>query len=176
MSIDHLSENEMQEYLEGVSGDKRPEIEDHLKQCEACRVQITAYRHIFKGFNREPENIFSEDLEDTVLEKIRTTDPVKSKVKNPLFYLLPAGIGLGMIVAFIIRSDTFSVLAEQYNFITQEVLLTITAFSDLLNSSNLRIEYLIIFLVFFLIYSTLDRVFFSNEYKNDNGKPTADLQ
>ncbi|MCP4725538.1 MAG: hypothetical protein GY863_10900 [bacterium] len=176
MSVDHLTENEMQEYLEGASGDKQPEIEDHLKQCEACRVQITAYRHIFKGFNGEPENIFSDDLEEIVLEKIRTTDPVKSTVKNPLFYLLPAGIGLGMIVAFIIRKNIFSVLTEQYNYITREVLLSITALSDILNSNDLRIEYLVIFLVFFLIYSTLDRVFFSTEYKNENGKPTADLQ
>lgn len=97
MSIIHLSDEQLQLYLDDGSNEKSSFIEEHLRCCEQCRQQLAAYHSVIDELNTEPENVFSPGFESIIIDKIQEKANKILKIKN--FFFHAAAIVFVMIIS-----------------------------------------------------------------------------
>lgn len=87
MSLDHLSEDELQSYCRGQYTKEKTAVAHHLQTCVYCRRQLAAYTYINDEFDHVPAGIFSVNFETRIIEKIMDLEGRRFHLKD---YLLPA--------------------------------------------------------------------------------------
>ena len=97
MSIIHLTDDQLQFYLESGIGKDNSSVETHLQTCEQCRQQLEAYTFVFSELNSESDEVFSPGFESDIIKKIQKSISVKSKIKTCLLY--SAAIIFGSIIS-----------------------------------------------------------------------------
>ena len=97
MSIIHLTDEQLQLYLEGGISQETSLIEEHLYSCEDCRLQLAAYRSVFTELNVEPAEVFSPGFESGIIENLWDKVNKKFQIKN--FLLHAAAILFGAIIS-----------------------------------------------------------------------------
>ncbi len=68
MSINHLSDDQIQEYLDGLSSEV---THIHLEKCAACRENLKAYQNLYKHLQGDTPFELPSDFEDKVMSNIR---------------------------------------------------------------------------------------------------------
>jgi len=158
MSIDHLSDEELQSYLDEKSIRNKAAVEHHLQSCIHCRRQLTAYRLIHAEFHAEPEKTFSDDFEDDVIKRIHEIESRRFQLKNYLllFFSMTLCISLG----------AYGFLKIQYGSIVNQTFHDSwnslkMLFHDLTQGSELftgTIEIILFAGIIVLIFSLLDNI------------------
>lgn len=75
MIINHLSENEIQQYVsEPLLCDES--IAAHVVSCRSCNEQVKAYQLLYSGIQQQSKPAFDFDLSNLVLSQL---DPAKPK-------------------------------------------------------------------------------------------------
>jgi predicted anti-sigma-YlaC factor YlaD len=97
MSIIHLTDEQLQLYLQGGRSQETSLIEEHLYSCEDCRLQLAVYRSVFTELNVEPADVFSPGFESGIIENLRDNVNKKIQIKN--FLLHAAAILFGAIIS-----------------------------------------------------------------------------
>lgn len=70
MNTKHLSEELLQQVaIEGVNN--YPSEGEHIKNCEACQLQLLVYQELLVGIEHSPTPAFHFNLQETVLQNIR---------------------------------------------------------------------------------------------------------
>jgi len=90
--MNHLTDEQIQEFAEGLMPEKNNEIEEHLKSCRNCRVEVEAYRNLFAELNEEMDSALSNTFVDSVMTKIAMESSAKSKFKYLNILLVALGI------------------------------------------------------------------------------------
>ena len=70
--MNHLSEQEVFEYIDGRPDTLRDEAARHLAECERCRQTIALHRKIATGASHAGAGIVSKDFTKRVMRDIRT--------------------------------------------------------------------------------------------------------
>jgi len=65
--VRHLTEEEIQAHLDGVSGEYDAEIVRHLGTCRRCREVLGTYRALYAGLSADPAYPIPHDLAGSVL-------------------------------------------------------------------------------------------------------------
>ncbi|MFC1563930.1 anti-sigma factor family protein [candidate division KSB1 bacterium] len=170
MSGEHLTENEMQEYLDGMSGERSAGIKEHLMKCESCRLQMAAYRYIFSGYDNEPEDIFSDELEDNVIVAVGNTYSLKGQVKEILYYLLITAAFLSPVIIIFIWGEVSNLISLSFLSILTTLGETYTSLLGLLQIDAININYIVVIGIFAVVYSLLDRILFSRYIRREEKK------
>jgi len=55
MAINHWSEEQIQEFLDGESSISKSLFEDHLKTCPVCRKSFQYYQNLYRGLKQDPK-------------------------------------------------------------------------------------------------------------------------
>ncbi len=166
MPVKHLTEKEMQDYIDNPAGNRFSEIKNHLDSCEQCSYQYSAYMHIIEGCMIESEDIFTEKFEDTIIRKISRPQIEIIPEKKWMFLTIPAAVFLCMLISYFIFPLIFPFL-ERFLYTTlqvagQPVFYLISA----LDVADIGVEHLTVIGVFVLIFSYLDRILFSKYQMN----------
>lgn len=66
----HLTENEIQEYLDGNLSRRRTDALNHAQTCDFCRNRINEYQQLYQGLAGETEFQLPVTFSDTVLAKL----------------------------------------------------------------------------------------------------------
>jgi hypothetical protein len=107
MSIEHLTEEELQSYTDGRDTENMDTVESHLQTCVYCRQKLAAYQFINEECCVEPEYEFSMDFEDVVIERILATESERFLLRTyTLLFLMITCTGLAICI-----------LAYQYRYL-----------------------------------------------------------
>lgn len=94
VSDNHLSDRQLQAYLDGAAGADRDSIEAHLRRCNACRSQLNLYRAVEKELSTSPGFMLSADFAEQVIEQADPRPSLKAnRFENlSIVFLLVSGV------------------------------------------------------------------------------------
>jgi hypothetical protein len=97
MELNHLSDEQIQEYLDNSNPAGRAEIENHLQQCRSCSHRLQIYQNIYRQLRRDMIPDLSANFAGSVLAKIKTSRDKKTNFWENIFIivLLLAGAMVG---------------------------------------------------------------------------------
>ena len=101
MNSKHLSDEEIQNFLDNSQNTGRSETESHLSSCRACREAVEAYRTVFAGLRSKPQDLLSVEFTDTVM----ATLPEKSRPGRAYGILSAAGLAVILIAGLFITQQ-----------------------------------------------------------------------
>ena len=82
----HMSDNEIQEYLEqSVTAEKKREFENHIKACEKCQYEVSSYRELSTILEESGDPVLTPGLADRVMVKLENNTRADALTKNSLF-------------------------------------------------------------------------------------------
>ncbi len=96
----HLSDEEIQKYLDEDPSLNKTKFEKHLKSCHICQPNVQVYRQLYTGLSDETGFLLSANFSDSVVSQLK-----QSKEKSYNFFetalLIIAGLfSLGLISYF----------------------------------------------------------------------------
>jgi len=94
MAVRHLSDSEIQDYLDGNISDR--EILSHLNQCRRCQSRVNQYRSLFAGLAKDRIPPLPSGFSAKVMNKI-TAEEKLSRDFPWAFLLVAAGLLAGLI-------------------------------------------------------------------------------
>lgn len=96
----HISDQDLQHYVDGDKSVNRLEIEDHLRICNFCQVNLSAYKQLFSGLKNEAGFMLSANFADAVVSRVEGKSDAKFDLFEIGFVIISALIGLGLLVYF----------------------------------------------------------------------------
>ncbi len=93
----HLSENEIQEYLDNTDFTGKQEIITHLDGCQLCRNRVKEYETLFFQLEKAEPGELSPDFAAKVMSKIKAEAPARSPRPVWSIALSIAGVILGLV-------------------------------------------------------------------------------
>lgn len=98
--MNHLSDEDLQKYLDKDPELNRAQIDRHLKNCDRCRQHYMVYKHLYAGLSDEAGFMLSANFSESVVSRIR-----KKREKTYSFFesvlLAIAGLfSVGLLIYF----------------------------------------------------------------------------
>jgi hypothetical protein len=97
MAMKHLSENEIQEYLDNSDSAGRQKIITHLDGCQLCQNRVKEYESLFFHLKKAEPDELSADFTAKVMSKIETEAPAHEPRSAWAMVLSIAGVILGLV-------------------------------------------------------------------------------
>lgn len=110
MAINHWSDEEIQEFLDGKSSISKSLLEEHLKICAACGKSFQYYRNLYSGLRQDPRFQLPANFTQKVISRIPQFAEARARFKFSDIFIGSIGIAalLGVMIFFI----DFSIIAE----------------------------------------------------------------
>lgn len=100
----HLSDEEIQDFLDGNLPERNQEIERHLSECESCRVEVKHYRRLAAALAADTGQDLAAGFADRVMVRV-SAEPV-ARPRAVLFERLAmALVGAAMVVVAAVFLD-----------------------------------------------------------------------
>ena len=106
--MNHLSDDQLQSYLENKKLTNSDDIQDHLNNCEVCKTNLNAYRKIYDVLASEEIPELSHNFVQSTIEKLESSNDQKWTVLENITISIMFVISLGISVYFL---DYFNVLS-----------------------------------------------------------------
>ncbi|MFQ5633173.1 MAG: anti-sigma factor family protein [bacterium] len=113
----HLSDEDLQAYLDGVHGVNRVETEAHLMICKDCQHALEAYRHVYTALQNEPSSVFSLASENAIMQKISIESEKFGQAIEWLLFAISAIFGLAMTGYILMTAVTGEQLSDFVQYI-----------------------------------------------------------
>jgi hypothetical protein len=97
MPLKHLTDDRLQEYLDGNIGEQDMELIVHLRTCDQCRRKLETYRLLYDGLKHLPEPDFPPDFAASTAALLPTEQKGATAHKLP-GYLLPVLGGVASLL------------------------------------------------------------------------------
>ena len=95
MAIKHLSEEQIQDYVDRITISNREEIEDHLNSCSICQTNLEAYYQVFSSLKSEKPVELSPDFANKVISSLKPNNGKYWQHLELFFLVLIAIAGIG---------------------------------------------------------------------------------
>ncbi|KPJ59365.1 MAG: hypothetical protein AMJ46_11560 [Latescibacteria bacterium DG_63] len=157
--MNHLSDEDIQAYLEGEAVAKKARVENHLRECPACRRVFEEYRNLYDALADEECFAPAMDLAEQTLRKLRIAEKDK-----PLREYLDTVVGaLGITIALAVAAWAYVGLGgprpdfgDVFNAFAYYFSLAIEALASLKTPvASLRVEMRFAVMAGFVIYIIL---------------------
>ncbi len=167
MQLKHLTDEEIQEYLDGnLSEDVALLTREHLKACPLCREAVKQYQSVYVGLGDDRGFELSKGFARSVVNKLPAEAEAKSYsgIVNVLLVALGVAVSLGVTLYLIDLKPLGKALSD---FIPGPELGTglLDLAEGLLVGLNGNVEFLIVALLIFLLVAGLDRFVLQPRYK-----------
>ena len=144
--MNHLSDEDIQKYLDKDGSLNRTEIEKHLKSCVSCQQNLTAYKQLYTGLANEMGFMLSANFAELVISRIK-----KSREKSYDFLesllLAIAGLFSGGLLFYFTNLD--KVLLNIFQKNTTEIKPFIEGIGNIFGSNLILILFAVIILILF---------------------------
>ncbi|MCH8954986.1 hypothetical protein IIA28_06675 [candidate division KSB1 bacterium] len=101
MALKHLTDEQIQEYLDG-NVSKNSWIADHLKSCGDCEAQIDEYSSLYSALEVEEKIGLSANFADGVVSKITAQASATPGFQIWQIFLAVLGLGVGLAAVYLI--------------------------------------------------------------------------
>ena len=92
MSVKHLSEKEIQQYLDDKSKGLDNPQPGHIDECEQCRSMLADYQKIYYQLGKEEKRLLSADFASRTMAKIRRLEKPAFAVNQYMIWFGICGI------------------------------------------------------------------------------------
>lgn len=154
--MNHLSDQEIQDYLDGLSPDGAPyggdKIKQHLHTCSSCSQQAEAYKRVYSVLETEPGYSLSPILIDKVVKEISSCENRNYQKWETLLLIFTIVQGLGFAIYF---TDFRTMISNL--FIGGSSYFEST-FSKITELGNGLLPIIVIAVIILSFYAILDRV------------------
>ena len=153
---DHLTNGEIQEYLDGeVDSHQKVRIQAHIDVCEKCQDEVNSYSTLYEALYSQPVSEFSPQFSNKILTAINVSPEIKPQRKFFDILLALSGILFSIIITISFAGfNRISLFFHGTDFfglaIIQEQFSRLFMISDKLPYPYLFAGLTIIVLIFFL--------------------------
>ncbi|MFQ5823129.1 MAG: anti-sigma factor family protein [bacterium] len=168
MALRHVTDEEIQEYLDGKLSMENRWIPTHLENCEFCKKQLSQYQNLYVALNREINFSLSPNFSESVIARIHKDFAVTFKIRVWHIVLSAFGlmIGAGTALYFIELKpllERFILLGRAVQkYFNLEVFLNIKNYFLGLNINLSLLGFAIIIL---LVMSAIDHFIIQSKHK-----------
>lgn len=92
MSIDHLSDEQIQQYLDSGPSAFGDSAEKHLEGCHRCQATLKEYQVLYNRLGRETETLLSPNFTSDTMAKIEALAVPAARLGRPMFYYVVLGV------------------------------------------------------------------------------------
>jgi hypothetical protein len=100
VELRHLTDEEIQDYLDGNIPEENKYVQEHLRTCERCRKALLGYQNLYLGLKKEQGFELPSNFPKTVISKLPEEEIEKSRPKYYEFALIILGIAVAGLVGF----------------------------------------------------------------------------
>jgi hypothetical protein len=169
MSINHLTDEQLQSYTEGELKSDTNAIAEHLTSCETCRNQLKAYRFVQSGMTQAPPKaFFAEDFEDRLMSRILFKENPGFQIKDYLIAAFSIVMALGLLFSPFIYGQTGKLIMDSCAgswSLLKDTLLNLFCYGDI---GGHCIIIPVIIIVMILAFKILDKVYIQPRLKPAN--------
>ena len=104
MATGHVTDQEMQDYLDGNLPQEEVSIfRGHLQSCQKCQTELTQYRALYSELQAEVAFELSPDFSASVMKSIRAEAKkvILVRLWNLLLPIIGIGIGVGVLIYYV---------------------------------------------------------------------------
>ncbi len=105
MRLKHITDDEIQDYLDGNISSEMKSIEGHLEVCDACQANLERYRLLYGELKNEEDIRLSPYFSEAVMSRL----PASSAKKTRYNYLNILMIVLGIVLSIAVTVQYFDV-------------------------------------------------------------------
>ncbi len=165
MAVNHWSDEEIQEFLDGKSSISKSLFEEHLKICAACAKSFRYYQNLYSELIRDPGFKLSTDFTRNLISRIPQLARARARFKFSDVFIGSVGIAalLGVMIFFI----DFSAIAEalaKFSFPSVKADLQ-NWFHNSLSTLNGGVLLIGSSVLTLLVTATLDRLLSGSKYR-----------
>ena len=84
MNIKHISDDEIQSFLDGIDMENRALIQEHLDSCSLCQNNLKTYQQLYQSISSAEISELSPDFSDRVMAELERKLENKSQLKETL--------------------------------------------------------------------------------------------
>ncbi|MGB2696374.1 MAG: zf-HC2 domain-containing protein [Candidatus Zixiibacteriota bacterium] len=160
MELRHLTDEEIQDYLDGNVPSGNRYVQEHLRKCERCRKALLEYQSLYLGLKKDRGFELPANFPKAVISKLPEEQTVKSRSKYYESLLIILGILVAGFVSlqFINFRPLFNIISgiqmPQFGF----VYTFFHSFETLLKALNINNSLIIFAILTILIISVLDYI------------------
>lgn len=99
----HLTDDELQSYLDGDPLSDREWVENHLRVCDRCREELARYEQLYTELAKDEGHELSPDFSESVVSRVgeRPAPHPRWQPAHILALILGAIAGLSALVCFV---------------------------------------------------------------------------
>ncbi len=156
----HLTEDEIQIFLDGIDLSVQKELQAHIQSCKSCQRKVQIYQRIYQQLEKvQPEVTLSESFSIQVMRKIKEKSASRFLWLEYLLFVV-GGIGSLMMIVLYSPKNWFSRLILQSGKLMkdsfQKFFTETTAF---IHKTNIQPEMLLAISVIILLFLIIDKLF-----------------
>jgi predicted anti-sigma-YlaC factor YlaD len=167
MSLKHLTDEEIQEYLDGnLSPENALSFKTHLEICPLCRESLNQYHNLYADLSTDKGFELSKDFAKSVTSKLPAMANVPSRPNyvNTFVTVLSSIIGMALIFYYVglkpLSEAISHTLSSQFEFGS----ILMASMKNLLVSLNGNISFWVLAGLTFLVIVALDHVLFHPKF------------
>ncbi len=112
MRLNHLTEQDVQIYLDSGRTELAERVEAHIQDCDACRAAVEQYAKLYAAIELTGRKAADGSFADRVMARVAAEPLPERSVQRNLYWLLgvagvPASLGLAVLVLYL--TNTLSV-------------------------------------------------------------------
>lgn len=168
MSLKHLTDEEIQEYLDGnLSPQNASLFERHLESCSFCKESLKQYQSLYVGLVNDEGFDLPKSFVKSVISRLQAEPEAKSHFNYANIFLTILGIIIAVGITFYyldlepLGKAISNILLSQYEF-GSALLVSIKSFLAGLNGN---ISLLALAGLTLLMIAALDRLVFQTKYR-----------
>ena len=96
----HLTDDEIQKYLDKDSSVDNYEIKSHLQNCKQCRQSMILYKKLYSGLADDTGFLLSANFSHTVISQLESKSRNNTKIFEGLLVSIAVVISLGLTIYF----------------------------------------------------------------------------
>jgi len=167
MELKHLSEEEIQDYLDSSPSSVDQTAEEHLKTCELCKGVVEEYRRVYAELKADKGFELSPDFSASVISRLPKEEVSRSGISYAM--ILMAGISVLVLFSTAIYLLNWKGLTQVISGIFSPYSGTISVYGELIGrffaNLNINVGLLALSALVLLVISLLDYILFSGRDK-----------
>ncbi|NIP42954.1 MAG: hypothetical protein GWO41_17700 [candidate division Zixibacteria bacterium] len=160
MKIKHLTDEQIQDYLDGNLAENAGTIEEHIESCNNCRAELARYRSLSTALSEDVGFELSPDFASEVVASIEEKGAERFFFRLSHIILWATGIlaGIALLIRFTDIEKAFSGFAIFGETGESFINVIVTSFRNVIESSGLDLRFVGMIIVVLLGIYLIDRL------------------
>ena len=98
--MNHLSDEQIQKYLDKDHSLNKADIEKHLKTCDSCQQNVIVYKQLYTNLADETGFMLSANFSESVVNRIRKKEEKSKNFFEGLLLAIAGLFSVGLVFYF----------------------------------------------------------------------------